>query len=132
MGHVLHLDLPLGPANLLGISAASGLNGPGAWAFWIMTVFLSWTHIGISTYLSDFYVSSLLYTNWTAADLLYQLPCLDTPFAHGVSLRGSVAASFTITYWGFYHASLQLLVCFVYGRRSTLPPAHGQPGGDEL
>lgn len=59
----------------------------------------------------------MLYTNWVAVDLLRQLKFMTNittktrSSAYGVSSKGSVAATFTVTYWGLLQASLQLLYC---------------------
>lgn len=84
----------------LDILSVSGFYGPGAWLAWILSLSSTWyTLISRKESSQNLdLISSLLYTNWAALDLLMRIFRGSARESYG-----SFAAAVTITAWGFWH-----------------------------
>jgi hypothetical protein len=104
----------------LGIAQVSGFYGPGTWSAWYSTIIAAWIQLLVHPKKrldpnSWFYILGM---NWAALDLFRQVHSLRTAQEQGHSLdfrkrfMGSIAAPYTIVFWGSFHAILQNVVAF--------------------
>ncbi|KAJ5736779.1 uncharacterized protein N7483_001904 [Penicillium malachiteum] len=107
---------PLGMANI------SGLYGPGSWAGWFLTLVASWIRIiRVSEEKVDpNTVAFLFWTNWAAVDVWRGVKTTldiprDAPDYDGrvKSGLGSLGAALNFTFWGTFHAQIQLLILII-------------------
>ncbi|OCL10279.1 hypothetical protein AOQ84DRAFT_994 [Glonium stellatum] len=114
-----NLSVTSAPPDPLGISRVSGFYGPGAWAGWFLTLAASW--IGLASHpRTKFDLNTWLFllgVAWASADLIHLCYSLGTLTASGASSevldaeRGSIGAAYTVVFWGYAHALLQLIIC---------------------
>ncbi|KAJ5788244.1 hypothetical protein N7457_003234 [Penicillium paradoxum] len=119
----VYLSVTTGPPDVLGIGNVSGFYGPGSWAAWFLSIVASWVRFirGSEERFDPNTWLFLLGTNWAAVGLLRGIRLAqgipqDSPTydADLNSMQGSIAAAFTITFWGTFHASIQYLVTMRY------------------
>jgi hypothetical protein len=127
----LYLPVTFEPPDILGIGDVSGFYGPGAWSGWFILIVASWCRVlRASEDKFDPNTSIFLFTtNWAAVDLFRTMNSIekiskDSPSHNKESdkLRATLAATFNVTFWGTFHAVLQLLVataCFENLRTRT-------------
>jgi hypothetical protein len=111
---LLYLEIPFGTDDPLGIRQVSGLYGPGTWAGWYIMVLSSWyTLITTGKLLNTPYVGCMLFIHWTGIHLMLQTYAWE---ASDHTRQGSIAAAFTVTYWGLHYATSQYLLFFCKNR----------------
>ncbi|KAJ5964799.1 uncharacterized protein N7479_004675 [Penicillium vulpinum] len=118
-GFPVYLVVTSEPPDVLGIGNVSGFYGPGSWAAWFISIVASWGRL-IRASEERFDPNTWLFllgTNWAAVGLfrgirMAQSIPLDslTYDADLGSLKGSIGAAFTVTFWGSFHSSLQYLL----------------------
>jgi hypothetical protein len=133
MAPTFQLDHPsTGGTDIVGMARVNSFYGPGTSAAWLITIMASWMHMQdeSNTHLVH-PIAHMLYTNWAAIDLVYQLRHLKFPGTNadeaqeGQSNLAAIAAALTVTYWGVCHTSSQLLYCLTKDMGSSL---HRVPG----
>ncbi|KAJ5473497.1 hypothetical protein N7475_003063 [Penicillium sp. IBT 31633x] len=118
-GPQIYLPVTVEPPDILGIGNVSGFYGPGSWAAWFLSITASWWRL-LRASEEKFDPNTWLFllgTNWAAVGLFrgirlaqsipHDSPTHDTDLN---SMQGSIAAAFTVTFWGLFHISIQYLV----------------------
>lgn len=101
----------------LGMGYVSGFYGSGTWSAWFLTIIGSWfrTLYGETPDTKKFDSNTwafLLGMNWAAADLMKHLSTLraarDAGFPDWTKECASIAAGYTVVFWGVTHVMAQL------------------------
>ncbi|KAJ5629248.1 hypothetical protein N7528_002905 [Penicillium herquei] len=115
----LYLPVTSTEPDPLGMANVSGLYGPGSWAGWFLTLVASWFRIiRLSKEKIDPNTAVYLFwTNWAAVDVWRGViialsiprdaPDYDDRVKSGL---GSLGAALNFTFWGTFHAQIQLLI----------------------